>query len=374
MKAIAKYIIFICILCAASYAAANYDISDLLKSRSKAAAKPSARDKFNFNAQIAMKASSILSGLPGQACLDYSPEKDLTVAGAEDAISFWRLPDQNPVREINFGDGFQAITVRFIPGSNIVAVGGKTSEEAGSIRLINTVTGEMTQQIAEPEPIMFIAPHQNGKFILATGQTYIKVIDLKDGNTVALVKKNSAEARGYYYGYEQHQYLLQSDTLSLFDFRTRTVPGVLDSKTTPAIFKESMDGKRFAWLSDAGVTLAATATGKKEFFPLQTKGFDAFDIHPDGKWGLFLIEEQKIAVIDLASARQLKTVALPTPLSDITFNSDGSSAYLLYTSGEIEVYDIGYRNSLKNIRYNLTRIVQNMKDKFAKTPAAKSGQ
>jgi WD40 repeat protein len=371
MIAIARYIIFICILSAASYAAANYDLSSLLKTKAKEAKGPGSHKTGMFT-QLADKPSVILSGLAAPAVLDYAPAKALTAAAAENMITVWRLPDPDPIMEINAGDGFDIMSIKFLPGSDLLAAGGKSAGDTGSVRLFNAVTGELIQEIDEPEPVSFLDPHTDGRHIIATGETYIKVLDLKDANTVIIVKKNTPDAKGYYYG--SGQYLLQSDTLSLFDLKTRAVPGVLDNKSTPTVFRESIDGKTFAWLSDNGLTLADTATGKKQLYLMPTRNVTAFSVHPDAGWGMFLAEEQKVAVMDLTSGRQIKSISLTSPVSDIAFNPDGNSVYLLYASGDIEVYDIGYRNALKNIRFTLARKMQILKDKLAKAPAAQPGQ
>ena len=52
----------------------------------------------------------------------------------------------------------------------------------------------------------------------------------------------------------------------------------------------------------------------------------------------------------------------------MTINSDGTSAYVQYTSGDIGVFDIGFRNKLKRLQLSLTRFFSTMKSK--QKPAA----
>ncbi|HIJ90563.1 MAG: WD40 repeat domain-containing protein [Desulfobulbaceae bacterium] len=315
---------------------------------------------------IAKKRSALLSGLSGQAEIDYSPLYNLTVAAADDQILVWKLPDTVAQQEINSGEGFQALTLRFIPTTSLVVVGGMTKAYAGSIRFFDAATGNPQIQIDEPEPILYLDPHPAGRYLLATCETYIKVLDMKNGNTVAIMQKSTPTARGYYYG--NGQYVLQSDTLALFDLKKRSVVAPLDA-AKPLLFKKGLDGVTFSWVSAEGVTVVPAAGGGKKFYPLDTNGISAFDIEANGAWGIFLLDTQKLAVIDLAAGKIVRTIETTLPVADVTFSADGSSVYLQHPSGSISVYDIGLRNIIKGMQVDLAKLFGAMKSKFG--PAAK---
>ncbi|MEI6701987.1 MAG: WD40 repeat domain-containing protein [Deltaproteobacteria bacterium] len=358
MSQIIKYLIFIGVLAAASYAAANFDLGSVVGTK---ATKNAPKQKGFRDPYISKKPTSLLSGLPGQAAIDYSPVHNLTAAAADDVIMVWHLPDANPLHEIDGGEGFQALSLRFIPATSLVAAGGMKIDYSGSIRFFDAATGNQRLQIDEPEPILFLDPHPGGRYLLATGETYIKVLDMKDGNTVAILQKSNPASRGYYYG--NGQYLLQSDSLSLFDLNKRSMSGTLDS-VKPLLFKKGLDGKTFAWVSAEGVTVVTSADGRKTFFPLDTKSVTAFDIEPNGAWGLFLIDAQKIAVIDLAGGKVIKTINLNSSVSDVNISADGSSVYVQYSPGGIAVFDIGHRNKLKNMQFHLSKMFDSVRSKL----------
>jgi hypothetical protein len=361
MNQIIKYLIFIGILAAASFAAANFDIVSVIGSKST---KSATRQKGFHDPYISKKPASLLSGLPGQAIVDYDPPHHLTAAAADDLIMVWRLPDTTP-REIDSGEGFQAFSMRFIPATSLVAVGGMKKDYTGAVRFFDAANGNQMMQIDEPEPILLLDPHPGGRYLLATGETYIKVLDMTDGNTIAILQKNNPASRGYYYG--NGQYVLQSDSLSLFDLNKRSVSGTLDS-VKPLLFKKGSAGKTFAWVSADGVTVVADADGKKTFFPLDTRNVTAFDIESNGAWGLFLIDNQKIAVIDLAGGKVIKTINLNSSASDVNISSDGSSAYVQFLPGTVAVYDIGHRNKLKNLQFHLTKMFDGVRSKIVQAP------
>jgi len=286
---------------------------------------------------------------------------NLTAAAADDVLKVWNLPDATPLHDIDMGAGFTVISMRFIPATSLVVAGGMKNDYTGSIRFFDAATGEQRLQIDEPEPILLLDPHPDGRHLLATGETYIKVLDMKDGNTVAILQKSSPTARGYYYG--NGQYVLQSDTLSLFDLKKRVMSGTLDS-VKPLLFKKGLDGKTFAWVSAGGVTVVTAAQGGAKFFPLDTKAVVAFDIESNGTWGLFLLDTQKLVVVELAAGKIIKTFDITAPVSDVTISADGASAYVLYTSGAISVYDIGYRNKVKGVEVGLHKLFDSVKSKL----------
>jgi WD40 repeat protein len=363
MKQIVKYLLFVGFLAAATYAAANFDLITLFGTKT---AKSVAKKNSFQGASISKKPSSLLTGLTGQVALDYSPVHSLTAAAADDVIKVWQLPDATPLHEIDSGEGFRALSLRFVPATSLVVVGGMTAEHTGSIGFFDAATGAQMLQIDEPEPIQFLDPHPGGKYILATAETYIKVIDVKDGNSVAILQKSNPAARAYYYG--NGQYVIQSDSLSLFDLQKRSVAGSLDP-VMPLLFRKGMDGTTFAWVSAGGVSVITAAQSEKKFFPLATNGVSAFDIESHGVWGLFLLDTQKLVAIDLSSGKNFKSIELTSPASNVTISSDGTSAYVQYVSGTVGVYDIGFRNKLRSVQYSLTKLFRTMKSKMG--PAAK---
>jgi len=363
MKQIVKYLLFVCFLAAATFSAANFDIATLFGAKSS----KSATEKKSFrDIHISRKPTALLNGLSGQIAIDYCPTRTLTAAAAESLIMVWQLPDLNPLHEIEAGEGFQALSLRFIPGTTLLAAGGINIDNSGSIRFFDAATGEERLQIDEPEPIQFVDPDPGGKYLLATGETYIKVIDIKDGNTLVIEQKSNPASRGYYYG--NGQYILQSDSLSLFDLKKRSMAEPVDS-TVPLLFKKGLDGKTFAWVSADGVSVVSSAQGVKKFFPLETKGITAFDVESHGIWGMFLRNAQNIAVIELATGKTFKTIKPASPVSDITLSPDGASAYILSTSGTVAIYDIGYQNKLKRVQFTLAKLFSSLKSKIG--PATK---
>lgn len=363
MKQIVRYLLFVGFLAAAAFVAANFNLLSLFGSEPS---KGATRSKKFQGVSISKKPSSILTGLSGKVTLDYSPTYNLTAAASDDLIMVWQLPDTTNPGEIDSGEGFQALSLRFLPGMPLLAVGGMKSAYTGSVRFFDAVTGDQTLEIDEPEPIQFLDPHPGGKYLLITGETYIKVIDVKDGNSVAILQKNNPAGRAYYYG--NGQYLLQSDSLSLFDLNKRTLSEPLDT-AAPLLFRKGQDGRTFSWLSAEGVSLITQAESGKKFYPLDTKGITAFDIEPNGKWGLFLPEAKKMVAIEFSTGKVIKTVELTSPASDVTISSDGASAYLQYSSGAIGVYDIGYSNRLKSLRSGFKKLVGKIKSK--REPAVK---
>ncbi len=371
MSQIVKYLFFLVFLVAAIVVAANYDLTTLLGSRGSGAEK-SATGKSSFRGiPISKKPSSTLTGLTGEVVLDYNVPYNLTAAASDDIIMVWQLPETARLHEIDGGAGFHALSLRFVPASSILVAGGMKTDNSGSIGIFDAATGKQILQLDEPEPILCLDPHPAGKYLLVTGETYIKVIDIKEGNTVTILQKSNPTSRAYYYG--KGQYVLQSDTLSLFDLKSRSMAGTLDP-IMPLLFKKGLDGTTYAWLAADGLSLVTAAEPVKRFFPLATHGVTAFDIESRGEWGLFLLDNQKIAVIDLASGKVSKTIGLTSPAADVTISSDGSSAYVQYASGTIGVYDIGYRNKLKSAQHSLTRFFSNMKSKMMKPAAEPAAQ
>ena len=363
MKQIVKYLFFILFLAVALFVATNFDLPALFAAKTS---KSVGRKNNVKPPSLSKRPNVLLTGLTGQVTVDYSPAHNLTVAAADDVIMVWQLPDTVPLHEIDGGEGFQALSVRFVPATSLVVAGGMTAEHTGSIGIFDAATGTQKLQIEEPEPIWSLDPHPGGKYILATAETYIKVIDMKDGNSVAILQKNNPASRAYYYG--NGQYVIQSDSLSLFDLQKRSVAGTLDP-VTPLLFKKNLDGTTFAWVSAGGVSVVTAAQNGKKFYPLDTKGIVAFDVESHGEWGLFLLDTQKVVLIELSSGKIITSIDQTTPVSDVTISPDGSAAYVHYSSGTIAVYDIGFRNKIRSARFGLKRLFNGMKNKLG--PVAK---
>jgi WD40 repeat protein len=358
MSQINKYLLFIGVLVSVLYATANFNLTDILGSKTSQSAPG---QKSFRKPYVSKKPTSTLSGFDSVPTVDYSPLHNLTAAAADTQITVWQLPETAPLQEIDAGADFQAQSLRFIPGSTLLVVGGVKSDASGAIRFFDAVTGEARLQLDEPEPIQSLDPHPGGRFLMATADSYIKIIDMKDGNTVTVLQKNSPAARGYYYG--NGQYLLQSDSLSLFDLSKRSSIGTLDT-VTPLLFKKGLDGTTFGWLTAEGVTVMTTAQKMKRFFPLDTKGVTAFDVEKEGSWGLFLLDSQKLAVINLSTGKAVKTIALAASATDVTISPDGSSAYVAYSTGTVAVYDIGQQNKIKKMKQQLKNLFGSTVDKL----------
>ncbi len=360
MRQIIKYLLFVGFLAAALIAAANFDLTSLTvpKPRKSGTAAP----KSFRGVSISKKPSAILTGLSGVVSFDYSPSSAMTAATADDQILVWQLPDTAPLREISSGPGFQALSLRFLPGSSLFAVGGMNSDNSGSIKIYDAVTGVQKLQFDEAEPIISLDPHPNGKQLLITGETYIKVIEVKDGNLVAIMQKSSPVARACFYG--NGNFILQSDILSLYDVNKRAMAGSVDT-VAPLFFRKGMDGTTFTWLSAEGVTIATAGQPGKKFFPVDTKGVLSFDVDSKGTWGLFLLDGQKMVVRELATGKSIKTIALGAAAADVVLSADENSAYVQFTSGAIGVFDVGYQNKLKSMKYALKKFVGSIKSKAA---------
>ncbi|HIJ95522.1 MAG TPA: hypothetical protein HPP94_07265 [Desulfuromonadales bacterium] len=358
MSQIRKYLLFVGVLIAVLYATANFNLSDIVSLQSS---KSVSGQKSFHKPYVSKKPTNTLTGFESTPATDYSPSHNLTAAAGDNQISVWQLPEAAALQEIDAGADFQAQSLRFIPGSSLLVAGGVKSDASGAIWFFDAVTGEARLQLDEPEPIQSLDPHPGGRFLMATADSYLKIIDMKDGNTVTVLQKNSPAARGYYYG--NGQYLLQSDTLSLFDLSKRSLVGTLDS-VAPLLFKKGLDGTTFAWLTAEGIAVITAAQKVKRFFPLDTKGITAFDIEKEGSWGLFLLDTQKLAVINLSTGKAVKTIALNASAIDVTISPDGSSAYVAYSTGTVDVYDIGQQNKIRKMKQQLKNLFGATVDKL----------
>ena len=364
MRQIIKYLLFLGFLAAALIAAANFDLTSL--SLPKPQKSGVVTQKSFRGVTISQKPSAILSGLSGVVSFDYAPASALTAAAADDQILIWQLPETTPLREIACGPGFQVLSLRFLAGGSLIAVGGMNNDNTGSIKIFDALSGTQKLQFDEAEPIISLDSHPNGKQLLITGESYIKVIELKDGNLVAIMQKSSPVSRGSFYG--NGNFILQSDTLSLYDVNKRALSGAVD-KVSPLFFRKGMDGATFSWLSAEGVTIVTAGQPGKKFFPVDTRGVLSFDVDKQGTWGLFLLDGQKMALRELATGKTLKTISLGAAAADVLLTADGYSAYVQFTSGAIGVFDVGYQNKLKSLKFALKKFVGSIKSKA--TPVEK---
>ena len=348
MNAVLKYLAFVGILAAASYAAATLDVASTLPVLAK---KNTRSERSAAVPSLSGKPSHLLSGLQGKTVIDYTSSNNLTFAAAGDMLKLWQLPNENPQLNFDTADDFQVLALKLVPAKGLLVVGGSTADAgAGGVRLFDSVSGKLILQIDEPEAITSLDLHPGGGYLLASARTYLKVIALKDGAAIALLPKESPVARGYFYGGGSH--VLLSDSLEIYDVNTQKKTGQLDSVPALLVTKSS-SSNRFNWLTSEGLASQVAPTGKKEFVPLQLKGITGFDIETNGAWGLFLLEDQKLAVLELATGKVIKTVALSAPAVGVSLNPDGASAAVVYATGEIAIFDVGSKNTAKNLRFQL---------------------
>lgn len=360
MNAVLKYLTFIGVLAAASYAAATLDVSSVLPAGAK-------KEKSSGGAvpipSLSRKPAHLLSGLQGQAVVDYSAAKNLTAAAAADTLKIWQLPNEKAQLDFDTGDDFQVLALKFIPAKGLLAAGGRTIEgSAGGVRLFDMTSGKLILQIDEPEPVMSLDLHPGGDYLLATARTYLKVIAVKDGAAVALLPKESPTSRGYFYG--GGSTVLLSDSLALFDVNTQKKTGDLDT-VPPLLVRKIGNSSRFVWLTPDGLASRGAPNALREFVPLPTKGVVAFDVEPNGRWGLLLLEDRKLVTFDAASGKITRTVSLASSATDVSINPDAASAAVALASGEIAVYDIGGRNAVNTVRFQMTNALHAAGEKLS---------
>ncbi|HIJ81397.1 MAG TPA: WD40 repeat domain-containing protein [Desulfuromonadales bacterium] len=363
MNAVLKYLAFVGILAAAFYAAATLDLSGGRLPRS---AQPggiiAGKTAASTSPSLSGKPSHLLGGLQGHAVVDFSTTGNLTAVAVGDTIKLWRLPDENPLIEIDAGDNFQLLALKFIPAKGLLAAGGATADGAGGIRLFEITSGKITLQLEEPEPVTSLDLHPGGGFLLATARRYLKVIDIKDGAAVALLPKDSPVSRGWFYGGGSE--VLLSASLAVVDVNTQKQLSGLDS-VPPLMSRKSGSSGRVSWLTAEGIATQAAPNGTKELFPLQLKGVIAFDIAPGGSWGLFLQDDRKLVARDFAAAKDAGTVLLPTPAVDVSIAPDGNSAAVAMVSGDVAIYDIGSKNRIRNLRFRAAQLLQSTGEKLS---------
>jgi WD40 repeat protein len=348
MNALGKYILFIVFLAAGVYVAAkpNLPFAHPFNGNAKMGKNPTAEIP-----SIALSPSHVLAGLRSTGAIDYRPGSNLTATGEEGRIKLWRLPDEQPVLEINAGEGFQVLQVRFVPGKGAIAGCGLTADGKGSIRIFDVSTGKQTFQIDNLEPVIYMDFDQSGKVLVFTGIRDITVWDLAGNQAIATFPANSAGTRGVFF--LEDRYVLQSDTLSLYDWKSKKKAAGLDDMG--AVDVKKINDTLYAWMSGNGLHTLRSPYGKREFIPLHTQGIYAFDLAPDGKWGLFLRENKTMSLIDCTTGLTVKTVVFKLRPDVVFINQDSASAFILYGGGNIEIFDVGNENIFRNAKFYTTR-------------------
>lgn len=357
MNALAKYLLFIVLLVAVVAVAANPDLPYAypFSGYARISKKPAGEIP-----AIAHNPSYVLAGLRHAGAMDFSSDKNLTATGEEGCIKLWRLPDEKPVLEINAGPEFQVLQVRFIPGKETIAGCGLTPDNKGSVRLFNVATGKQTFQIDNEEPVITLDFDRSGRYLVFTGMSHIKVWDLAENKAVSSFPRNSAGARGVFF--QEDRYVIQSDTLSLYDWKNKKQAAGLDN--TGVVDLKKINNNLFAWMSVNGLHTLRSPYGKREFIPFSTQGIYAFDLSPDGKWGLFLREDKTMSLIDGTTGLTVRTVTFKLRPDGVFIHHDGASASVLYREGKIEVFDVGNENIFKNARFYTTRFFTQMWSKI----------
>ncbi|HTP65175.1 MAG TPA: hypothetical protein VMJ66_07275 [Geobacteraceae bacterium] len=344
MNAVFKYVVFVVMLVAVAYAVASPDLpfaypfhGDRTKGKAPAVTIPS----------ISLQPSQVLGGLDSTGAIDYSPEKGLTATGEEGWIKLWRLPDEKPVSAINIGEGFQALQIRFLSGKGRIAACGPTADGKGAIRIFEVVSGKEVFRIENQEPVLSMDFDQTGRYLCFTGMSHIKVWDRVENQAVSIFPKDSEGSRGFFF--MEDRFILQSDTLSLYDWKNRKRAAGLEG-IGPANVKKINDSL-FAWISTQGFHILRSPYGKMEFIPFNTEGIYAFDLAPDGKWGLFLRENKTMSLIDCTTGLIAKTVGFKFRPDAVLIDQSGANAYVLHASGNIEVFEVGKENIFRDARF-----------------------
>jgi len=363
MNALVKYLLFVVFLVAAVGMAAK---PNLFHAYALSGYAMAGKRQAGEIPSLALAPSHVLAGLRSTGAIDFSSGNDLTATGDEGRIKLWRLPDEKPVLEINAGEGFQVLQVRFVPGKGTIAGCGPTADGKGSIRIFDIATGKQTFQIDDQEPVLDIDFDQSGRHLVFTAMSTIKVWDLAENQAISVIPRGSAGARGVFF--LEDRYVLQSDPLSLYDWKSRNKAAGLDDLGAVDVNKIGAD--LCAWMSSNGLHTLRSPYGKREFIPFDTQGIYAFDLSPDGRWGLFLRENKTMSLIDCTTGLTVKTVVFTRRPDVVSISHDGASAFLLYGAGNIEVFDVGNENVFRNARFYTARFFAQLWSKMA--DAAKS--
>lgn len=356
MNGLFKYGVFVGMLVAVAYAAASPDLpfaypfhGDRTRGKKPVVAIPS----------IALQPSQVLGGLHSTGAIDYSPEKGLTATGEEGWIKLWQLPDEKPVSVVNIGEGFQALQIRFLPGNGAIAACGPTADGKGGVRIFDVTSGKQVFQVESQEPVLSMDFDQSGRYLTFTGTSHIEVWDRVENQAVSIFPKDSRGSKGLFF--MEDRYILQSDTLSLYDWKSRKKAAALMGMG-PADVKK-INGNLFAWISAQGFHILHSPYGKLEFIPFNTEGVYAFDLAPDGAWGLFLKENNTMSLIDCTTGLTTKTVGFKFRPDAVFIDQSGADAYISYASGNIEVFDVGNENIFRDIKFHGRRFLIQLRNK-----------
>jgi WD40 repeat protein len=356
MNALVKYLLFVVSLVAVVGMAANRDL--FYANPFSGSAKTGKRSAGEIPS-LPLSPSQVLAGVRSTGAIDYHSGNRLTATGEEGRIRLWQLPDEKPVLEIDAGEGFQVLQVRFVPGKETIAGCGPMSDGKGSIRIFDIATGKQTLQIDDQEPVVYIDFDQSGRYLVFTGMSTIKVWDLAEKQAVSVIPGNGAGGRGVFF--MEDRYILLSDPLSLYDWKNRKMAATLGDTVTVGVKRISAD--LCAWMSSNGLYLFRSPYGKKEFIPFNTQGIYSFDLAPDGRWGLFLKEDKTMSLVDCATGLAVRTLVCTLRPDAVSISHDGASAFLLYRAGKIEVFDVGNENIFRNARFYTARFFSRLWNK-----------
>lgn len=350
MNPLAKYLLFVAVLMAGVGLAANPDLfyaaalsANVQVGRNPAGAIPS----------IASAPSQVLAGVRSTGAIDYRASGALTATGEEGRITLRQLPDEIPVMQIAAGDGFQVLRVRFVPGTGAIAGCGQTADGAGSIRIFDLATGKQTRRIDQPEPVVFMDFDRSGRYLVFTALTTVKVWDMSENQAVSVVPRNSADAVGMFFLHDR--YVLQSAPVSLYDWKNKRKAAGLDDLGAADVKKINSD--LYAWLASNGLHTLRSPYGKREFVPFDTQQIHAFDLAPDGRWGLFLKSNKTMELIDSATGLTVQTVVLKLQPDVVSISHDGATAFVLYSAGNVEVFNVGNENVFRHARFYAARFL-----------------
>jgi hypothetical protein len=348
MNPLARYFLFVVLLLAVVGVAVNPDVFHLsaLAGDAKVAKRVTGAIP-----SVAMARTQSMAGVRSTGAIDYRSSGTLTAVGEEGQITIRQLPDEKPVQQIDVGEGFQVLRVRFVPGTGGIAACGQTPEGGGSIRIFDLATGKQTQRIDQPAPVVFMDFDRTGRYLVFTALDSVKVWDLTDNQAVSVVARSSDDATAVFF--LDDKYVLQSSPVSLYDWKNRKKVGGLDDIGAADIKK--VNGELYAWLASNGIHTLRAPYGKREFVPFDTQAVSAFDLAPDGRWGLFLTRNKTMAVVDCATGLTVQTVTFTRQPDGVTISDDGASAFVLYGAGAVDVFDVGNENVFRQARFYSAR-------------------
>ncbi len=357
MKALLKYGVFVGLLTIVVYGMASTDLPSVHPFLGKRTSENKPALKVP---SISLQPSQALAGSPGSTgAIDYSPEKGLTATGEEGWIRLWRLPGERPVAAIDAGEGFQILQIRFLRGKGMIAACGRTADGKGGVGIFDLASGKQVFRMENQEAVFSMDFDQTGRYLALTGMTQIKVWDQAENRAVSILPKDNVGSRGFFFMGDR--YILQSDSLSLYDWKGRKKAAGLNA-ARPADVKK-IDDNLFAWISAQGLHILHSPYGKMEIVPFNTDGIYSFDLAPDGKWGLFLKENKTMSLVDCTTGLTAKTMGFKLRPDNVFIDQSGIGAYVLYGSGNIEVFDVGKEYIFRNAKFYTTRFFVQLWDK-----------